>query len=165
MFDLKHLIESQTGITCSSSSNIDRILASFLDRVTQRGILNVGLSDDELIYCIRKITRINRAGHKQIKFCSLKNYNIDGYEKALVEINFPEYKNFDNVNDAYSNFIQKLMEIIDKVVPVTNERIKRNPQEWFDSEISEKLTTRDKLIKKYKKARLHVDKEIYKRAR
>ena len=38
-----------------------------------------------------------------MKFCSFKIYAIDGYEKALVEINFPEYKNFDNVNDAYSD--------------------------------------------------------------
>ena len=41
-------------------------------------------------------------------------------------------------NDAYSNFIEKLMEVIDKVAPVKNKIIKRNSQEWFDSEISEK---------------------------
>ena len=57
------------------------------------------------------------------------------------------------------------MEVIDKVAPVKNKRIKRNYQEWFDSEISEKLIIRDKLFKKYKKSRLHVDKEIYKRLR
>ena len=53
-------------------------------------------------------TRIKRGGHKKITFRSFKNYTIDGYEKALVETNFPEYKKFDNVNDAYSKFIQKL---------------------------------------------------------
>ena len=57
------------------------------------------------------------------------------------------------------------MEVIDKVAPVKSKRIKRNSQEWFDSEISEKLIIWDKLFKKYKKTRLHVDKEIYKRAR
>ena len=57
------------------------------------------------------------------------------------------------------------MEVTDKVAPVKSKRIKRNSQEWFDSEISEKLIIRDKLFKKYKKTRLHVDKEIYKRAR
>ena len=68
---------------------------------------------------------------------------------------FSEYKTFDNVNDAYSSFIQNLMEVIDKVAPVKSKRIKRNSQEWFDSEISEKLIIRDKLFKKYKKTRLH----------
>ena len=100
MFGLKQLIESPTRITCSCSSII--------------------------VYCTRKITRIKKSGHKPIKFCYFKNYTIDRYEKALVEINFPEYKNFDNVNDAHSNFIQKLMEITDKVAPVKNKRIKRN---------------------------------------
>ena len=156
MFGQKQLTEISTQITCSSSSIIDQILASFPDTVTQGRILNVGLSDHQLIFYTRKITRIKRVGHKQIKFRSFKSYTIDGYKKALVEINFSKYKNFDNVNDAYSNVIQKLMEVIDKVAPVKNKRIKRNSQEWLD---------RDKLFKKYKKTRLHVDKEIYKRAR
>ena len=69
------------------------------------------------------------------------------------------------MNDAYSNFIQKLMKVIDKVAPVKSKTIKRNSQEWFVSEISEKLIIRDKLFKKYKKTRLHVDKEIYKGTR
>ena len=45
------------------------------------------------------------------------------------------------MNDTYSNFIQKLIKVIDKLVPVKNKRIKRNSQEWFlkNSEISEKL--------------------------
>ena len=125
MLGLKQLIENPTQITCSSSSIIDHILASFPDRVTQQGIVNVGLSDHQLIYCKRKIIRKKRVDQKQIKFCSFKNYTIDGYEKALVEINFPEYKHFDNVNDVYSNFIQKLMEVIDKVAPVKNKIIKK----------------------------------------
>ena len=57
------------------------------------------------------------------------------------------------------------MEVIDKVAPVKSKKIERNSQEWFDNKISEKLIIRDKLFKKYKKTRLHVDKEIYKRAR
>ena len=64
MFGLKQLIESPTRITCSSSSIIDHIP----DRVTQQGILNVGLSDHQLIYCTRKITRTKRGGQKQTTF-------------------------------------------------------------------------------------------------
>ena len=45
------------------------------------------------------------------------------------------------------------MEVIDKVVPVKNKRIKRNSQEWFDNEISEKLTVQDKSFRKYSKTR------------
>ena len=66
----------------------------------------------------------------------------------MVEINFPEYKDFDNVNDA--SFIKKLMGVIDKVAHVKNKRIKKNSQEWFDSQISENLIIWDKLFKKNK---------------
>ena len=69
------------------------------------------------------------------------------------------------MNDAYSNFKQKLTKVTDKVVPIKSKRIKRNSQEWFDSEISEKLRIQDKLFKKHKKTGIHVDKEVYKRAR
>ena len=55
------------------------------------------------------------------------------------------------MNDAYSNFIQKLMEVTEKAVPVKNKGIKKNSQEWFDSMIPEKLIIWDKLFKKYKK--------------
>ena len=65
------------------------------------------------MYCTRKFTRIKGGGHKQITFRSIKNCTIDGYGKALAEVNFAECKKFDNVNDAYSNFIKKLTEVID----------------------------------------------------
>ena len=74
VFGLKQLIESSTRITCSSSSIIDHILVSFPDRVTQREILNVGLSDHQLIYCTRQINRIKTGGHNQVTFCSSKLY-------------------------------------------------------------------------------------------
>ena len=72
-------------------------------------------------------------------------------KKLSLKIIFLSIKNLDNVNDAYSNFIQKLMEVIDKVAPVKNKRIKRNSQEWLDREISEKLIIWDKRFKIYKK--------------
>ena len=72
-------------------------------------------------------------------------------KKLSLKIIFLSIKNLDNVNDAYSNFIQKLMEVIDKVAPVKNKRIKRNSQEWFDSKVSEKLIMWDKLFRNTKK--------------
>ena len=60
IFGLKQLLEIPTRITCSSFCIIGHILASFSDRVTQRGILNVRLSDHQLIYFTRKITRTKR---------------------------------------------------------------------------------------------------------
>ena len=43
-------------------------LASYTERVTQQGIIDVGLSDYQLIFCTRKISRIKRGTHRHIKF-------------------------------------------------------------------------------------------------
>ena len=43
--------------------------------------------------------------------------------------------------------------------------MKANTQRWFDGEVLEKLNLRNKLFKKFKKSRLHIDKELYKRSK
>ena len=65
-FSLHQLIKVPTRITCNSATIIDHILASYPERVTQQGIIDVGLSDHQLIFCTRKISRIKRGTHKQI---------------------------------------------------------------------------------------------------
>ena len=57
------------------------------------------------------------------------------------------------------------MTVIDKIAPYRNKRIKGNTQKWFDSKVLEKLNTRDKLFKKFKKSRLNIDKELYQKAK
>ena len=40
------------------------------------------------------------------------------YEEDLGRLDFPNYHNFENINDAYANFIQKVMGAIDLVAPI-----------------------------------------------
>ena len=69
------------------------------------------------------------------------------------------------IDYTYSNFIHKVMGVIDQVAPIKLRRIKQNSQEWFDGEVAEKISVRDKLFKKFKKSKFHIAKEIYKIAR
>ena len=118
MFGLKQLIEFQ--------------------RVSLEGVIDVGLPDHQIIYCTRKIFRIKRGTHKQIRCRSLKNFSADIYEEALGRLHFPNCHNFENIKDTYSNFIQKVMGVIDLVAPIILRRITQNPQEWVDGEVAEK---------------------------
>ena len=165
MHGLKQLTKSPTRVTWSTSTLIDHILTSASARVSQKGVINVGVSDHQLIFCTRKISRIKTGGaHKYLNFRSLKNYTVDYYKEALKQIDFPNYQNFGDVNEAYSNFFYKLMTIIDKIAPYKRKRVK-NTQKWFDGEVLEKLNLRNKLFKKFKKSRLHIDKEFYKKSK
>ena len=103
--------------------------------------------------------------HKKIKFPSLKNYAVDAYKNALRKINLPNYEYFEDVNRAYSDVFQKLMTVIDDVAPCKTKRVKGNTQNWFDGEVLEKLRSRDKLFEAFQKTRLHIDKELYKKAK
>ena len=80
-------------------------------------------------------------------------------------LNFPNYELFDYVNEAYSNFFQKIRIVVDSIGPYKTKRVKANTQKWFDREFLENLNTRDKLFKKFKKSRLHIDKELCKKAK
>ena len=158
MFGLKESIEVPTRVTCSSSTIINHILASFPNRVSQQVVIDVGLSDHQILYWTREISRIKRSTHKEIRCRSLKNYSADIYEEALGRVDFPNYNNFENINDAYSNFIQKVMGVIDLVAPIKSRQIRQNSQEWFDGKVAEKISVGDKLFKRFKKSKLHIDK-------
>ena len=143
-FSLHQLIKVPTRITCNSATIIDHILASYQERVTQQGIISVGLSDHQLIFCPRKISRIKSGTHKHNKFRSFKNYSADLFKETLTSINFPNYHNYNDSTEAYDDSIQKIMVAIDKVAPIKERSIKHNSQEWFDGEISEATKSRDK---------------------
>ena len=83
----------------------------------------------------------------------------------MKKVTFPNYENFININEAYSNFIQKLTSVIDEIAPCKTKRVKSNSKEWFDSVVSEVINNRDKLFKKLKKSRLPLDQENYKKTR
>ena len=111
MLELTQIIKSLTRITCSSTSLFGHILTSVPERIYQEGVINVALSDHQLIYCTRETSRIKTGGvHKKIKFCSLKNYAVDGYKNALREINLPN-----KFRRCQSVVFRNLMTVIDNV--------------------------------------------------
>ena len=120
------------------------------------------MSDNQLIFCTKKFSRIKTGGaHKYLNFRLLKNYTADYYKEALQQVDFPNYETFGDVNEAYSNLFQKLMTVIDKIAPYKSKRAKGDTQKWFDGEVLGKLNLRNKLFKKFKNSRLHIDKELY----
>ena len=137
-----------------SSTIVDHILASYPDRVSQKGIIDIGISNRQLIFCSTKTLKTKTASHKQISFGSLKNYSAVTCEEALKKVKFPSYENFINITEAYSNFIQKLTPAVDEIAPSKTKRVKDNSKEWFDSVVSEGINNRDKLFKRFNKSRL-----------
>ena len=94
----------------------------------------------------------------------MKNYTKELFIQKLSELQFPNYSIFHNVNEAYTDFLTKFMNIIDNISPLKQIRVKTNTKPWFDSEILSAINVRDKLRKKYKKSGLQIDFEMFKDA-
>ena len=160
----EQLLTLPTRITKNSTSLLDHVLTDFADRVSQFGVVDSGLSDHQLIYCTRKITRTKLSVHKYIKTRSLRNYSQALYQEKLRKINFPD-SNFKDINDAYSDFTEKVTSVIDEIVLLKEIQVKNSSQDWFDAEINEEIEKQDKSFAKIKKSRLHRDNENYREAR
>ena len=58
-----------------------------------------------------------------------------------------------------------MIEVVNNIAPLKTARIKDTSNEWFDREIAEKLSIREKLLKKLNPSRLSIYWKIYKEAR
>ena len=56
LFNMLKIIKDFTRVS-TTSSTIDLILITDSEKISQHGVLDIGLSDHSLIYCTRKVTR------------------------------------------------------------------------------------------------------------
>ena len=75
-YSLEQIIKHATRTTRISSTLIDHILTNSREKVSQSGVIDIGISDHQVIYLTRKHHRIKLNTHKQIKVRSFKNYTI-----------------------------------------------------------------------------------------
>ena len=86
--------------------------------------------------------------------------------KNLKKLTFPITRILNLViNEAYSDFTEKVASVIEEIAPIKEVRVQSNSQDWFDAEINEEIERRDKLFAKFKKSRSHSDNENYKKSR
>ena len=144
---------NSSDITCNSSTIIDHILTNSCEKIVNSGVIDLSLSDHQMIFCTRKLMRQKFNFHKHIKCRSLKKYTPDMFVEELKSVNFPNYENFNSLNDAYSNFMSLFMAAINKVAPLREIRVKNRSHEWFDGEISNAVEARNEKLKTFKRTR------------
>ena len=96
---------------------------------------------------------------------SLKHYIVNLLIEGLLKVNFLNYERFSNIDVVYTDFLNKLMKVINEIAPSKEIRMKNNNQDWFDREVADLIHVREKLFLKFKKSKLHIDEEIYENIR
>ena len=110
-----------------------------------------------------KRAKFNKDSNVFLRF--LKHYTVNVFVEALQKVNFSSYERFSCIYSTYTNFLNKLMKVVNEIVPSKEIRIKSNTQEWFDRKIAELIHAREKLFLKFEKSKLHIDEENYKKVK
>ena len=93
---------------------------------------------------------------------SLKRYTVNLFVEGLRKLEFLNYERVSNIDAAYTDFLNKLMKVINEIAP-SKETITRSiNQDWFDREVADLIHVREKLFLKFKKSKFHIYEEIYK---
>ena len=79
-------VKEPTWITCSTSRLPDHILTNSSEKLSQKGVIDVGISDHQLIYGTKKIKRIKYNMHNQTQVRSLEKYSAEIFTNALKTV-------------------------------------------------------------------------------
>ena len=79
---------------------------------------------------------------------------MENFEQELKNIASPNYEKLSDVNSIYSDLVNKITQVINKHAPCKTIRVKNQSNKCFD-----------KLLKKFKKSKLHINELIYKKVK
>ena len=118
LFSLRQLIVEPTQILSSKT------LASDVDKISQSDVINIGLSDHNLILCTRKVAKkhISSRGVTQIRCITL--YSAVTFCLELDKVDLFKVIICENVNNAWCIFKSLFLDVLDKIAPVNQDRLK-----------------------------------------
>lgn len=150
LFSLTHLIHAHTRISLETSSIIDLILVSDSHNMSQSGAINCCISDHQMIFCTRKVSRQSVGKHNTTDLRSLKNYDKDAFQRNLIGSDWNNVLPSVDVISAWDNFKSILMSAVESVAPMRCVRMKQRTEPWMDSDVLQSIKDRDKAFYAYK---------------
>lgn len=165
---LEQLIKSPTRSSKNTSTVIDLIFTS-TDYKYGAGVLEIGISDHDLVYMIRKK---EPEPYEEIKFKGRKYSRLD--ERVLIEhmkeTNWRQYYGMTHPGDCWKFIVKRVENILDQYCPVRDIHIKKKKNEWVSAELLDAINERERYRKIYKKHKIGSNERIgayedYKKAR
>ena len=82
-YSLQQLTSVPTRITENIGILIDHVLRNSPHKITKSRMIELNLSDHELIYCTRKTTKFKTNKHNELNMRSIKNYTTEYFVEYL----------------------------------------------------------------------------------
>ena len=157
IFNWVQLINTPTRITPTSESCLDLIFVSHRDKISQSGVINIGLSDHFLTYCTRKVQRGSFNTHNSVRIRSMKNYSSENFLMELNKINWFQVTDIEDVNKAWALFHNLFIKVLNRVAPIKQVRLKQRSKPWMDGHILDLINQRDQALHNYRKSKIADD--------
>ena len=98
-FSLEQLISTPIRVTSKTATLIVHVVTNSSEKVRQCGVIELGISDHNLVYCTRKTPSHKLNKLNDITIRSMKNYAKEKFSEPR-KTDFPDYTTFPCLNKA-----------------------------------------------------------------
>ena len=164
IFGLRQLITEPTRVTPVSKTLIDLCITNSLEKVTNSGVIHLGISDHSLVFLTRK-THYHRNGPRVIETRQFKHFNRGKFLSDLNQLPWANVDLYSDPNDMWREWKEMFLGCVDKHAPLKLKRIRKKRSPWITRELLCKIRKRDFLKKKAISSNNSATWDQFKRAR
>ena len=157
------LIKEATRVTPTCSSLLDHVGCTKENKISQSGVIDLGISDHYFTFCTRKNVRLAIGHHRTNDIRSMKKYTEESFNLQLSVVDWSRITVRTDVNEAWSIFQHVFISNLNMIAPLTRIRIKQRSETWVTKEILSLIQERNIVYKKWRKRAK--DEKLYKRYR
>lgn len=133
-FGLTQLINDPTRISEHSQTAVDLIMVSDKCQISHIGVIVYGITDHFLTYCTRKVRTTPMNCHNSIKSKTLRRYDIDKFKNMLKNMDRCNVMDSCDVVKALNHFQSHFLQVLDKIAPLKEVKIKLRTQHWINKD-------------------------------
>ena len=144
-----------------SASLLDIVVTNTPKNFSCTGVISTGLSDHELVYCVRKINCKKFPAQTKLfrnYAITLIKYNNKAFCSDLYNVDWEQLcnpaGNNVSVNELWSNFKDKFVAVADLHAPLMEKRVRGKACPWLTGEIKRDIRQRNYLMLKAKRSNM-----------
>ena len=173
VYQFSQLIEQPARITETTQTLIDVILTNNPSRIVSSGVIQLGISDHNLVYAIRKIAIPTKNNHKFKSTRQMKYFKGDDFRNDLKEQPWDKINLCDDPNSMWDEWKKMFLKVAHKHAPLKKKRVRNKASPWITFSVKKLLHKNalqsravkfnsTKLWEEYKKARNETNNAIKK---
>ena len=164
-YKLVQLISEPTRVTMVTQTLLDLILVNDKSIISSSGVIHMTASDHYLVYCVKGRTNKVPQFHKYRFRRNIAKIHEQKFKDLMLQSEWGEIETQSSPLSAYTCLESKLNNVLDKLAPSKNVRVKNKSSPWMTEEILTLICERNNAKKQAKESGLDADWKKYKNLR